>query len=150
MSFLCEVTITASKVHYGNFGFFLVMVSPCIFLTPCFFNLFVFLYLKWIFDNILLNHAFLFVCIYSANLCLLIWVFNLFTYCITTDEVRFTSVILLFVSSTSYDCFVFSSITTLFCVKQTFKFYFLSLSLFFFFLPDLLSYLLSYCLGGYN
>ena len=130
MSFLCEVTITASKVHYGNFGFFFVMVSPCIFLTPCFFNLFVFLYLKWIFDNILLNHAFLFVCIYSANLCLLIWVFNLFTYCITTDEVRFTSAILLFVSSTSYDCFVFSSITPYSVLNKLLNFIF---SLFFFF-----------------
>ena len=75
---------------------------------------------------------FLFICIYSANLCLLIGVCNLFTCCITADKVRFISAILLLVFSTSYDCFVFSSITTLFCVKQTFKFYFLSRSLFFF------------------
>ena len=111
------------------FGYgFIMHLSQSLFLQP----ICVFVSQVYLLDNILLNHVFLFVCIYSANLCLLIWVFNLFTYCITTDKGRFTSAVLLFVFCTSYDSFVFSSITTLFCVKQAFKFYSLSLSLFFF------------------
>lgn len=52
------------------------------------------------------------ICFRSANLCLLIWMFNSFTDHIITDKVRFTSAILLFVSI----CLIAASLFLHYCI----------------------------------